>query len=86
METITTKILHLTPDGDKDKHMMKSQKRDILVEKISDDGQSITFNIENHVLISHTEHDLLVLNSGRYSKTNQVEFNPFDNTVAYVFD
>ena len=86
METIITKSLHLTPDGDKDKHIMKSQKSDISVEKVSGDGQSITFKVQNQVLITHTEHDLLALSHGRYSKTNQVEFNPFDNTVAYVFD
>jgi hypothetical protein len=86
METKLVKSLHLTPDGDKDKHHMLSENNGIVLEETSTDGQTLTFKVKKQALISHTEHDLLVLDTGRYCKTNQVEYNPFDNTVAYVFD
>jgi len=37
-------------------------------------------------ILTHDEHDKMVFPKGNYKSYNQVEFNPFDNTVQRVFD
>jgi len=37
-------------------------------------------------VLTHDEHDRMVLTPGRYHSYNQVEFNPMDNTINRVFD
>jgi len=37
-------------------------------------------------VLTHDEHDRMVLEAGKYRSFNQVEFNPFDQTVSRVFD
>lgn len=37
-------------------------------------------------ILTHDEHDRIVLEPGRYRSYNQVEFNPMDRTVNRVFD
>jgi hypothetical protein len=37
-------------------------------------------------ILTHDEHDRMVLPAGKYRSYHQVEFNPMDNTVARVFD
>ncbi|GEP97670.1 hypothetical protein CCY01nite_39300 [Chitinophaga cymbidii] len=37
-------------------------------------------------ILTHDEHDRIVLEPGSYRSYNQVEFNPMDNTVHRVFD
>lgn len=85
METLVNK-LHLTPNGEKQKHMMIAGKSNIKVLETSVDKQTIKFEIKSDALIFHDEHGIIKLEEGTYEKTNQVEFDPFNNTVAYVFD
>jgi hypothetical protein len=85
METLVNK-LHLTPEGEKQKHMMIASKNNIKVVETSTDKQTVKFELLSDALIFHDEHGTIKLEEGTYEKTNQVEFNPFDNTVAYVFD
>jgi hypothetical protein len=78
-------MIQLTPGGDPEKHIMTSDKN-IEVANISEDGQIIKFTVESTAVITHDEHDKIVLEKGTYYKTNQMEFNPFTNTVSYIFD
>jgi hypothetical protein len=49
-------------------------------------NQTIKLVFNEKSLITHEEHATIMLKTGTYYKTNQVEFNPFNNTVSYVFD
>ena len=81
------KTLQLTPGGEANKHIMTSlNKKCINVMTESKDRQSITFSLKDSVIITHDEHGPMMLPSGTYQKTNQVEYDPFNDTVAYVFD
>jgi hypothetical protein len=44
------------------------------------------FIVHDKAVVTHEEHDKIVLDKGTFYKTNQVEFNPFDNTISRVFD
>jgi hypothetical protein len=46
----------------------------------------IKFNVTKDATITHEEHDIIKLSPDVYYKFNQVEFNPFNNTVSFVFD
>lgn len=85
MGTLVNK-LHLTPGGEKQKHMMVGGTNNINLIEVSPDKQTIKFEILNDAIVFHDEHGPIKLEQGVYEKTNQVEFNPFNNTVAYVFD
>jgi hypothetical protein len=37
-------------------------------------------------VLTHDEHAKMVFEAGKYRSYNQVEFNPFDQTVNRVFD
>jgi len=78
----TTK-LQLTPGGEPQKHIMSSDKPFGYKQKTD---QSIDLIVKNPTAITHDEHGTIVLESGTYSKTNQMEFDPFNNTVSYIFD
>lgn len=78
----TTK-LQLTPGGEPQKHIMTSDK---LFGYKTITEQSINLIVKNNATITHDEHGMMVLGPGTYSKTNQMEFDPFQNTVSYVFD
>lgn len=78
-----TKVLLLTPGGEGSKHLMVSDKP---VELIRHDDQTFEITLTSKAEIKHTEHGHMHLEPGRYFKTNQVEFNPFTQTVSYVFD
>lgn len=64
------------------KHILEC-KQDISYEKTED---NITFMLNSMGILTHDEHDRMVFESGKYTSYNQVEFNPFDNTVNRVFD
>lgn len=64
------------------KHILES-KKSIEFEKTQD---SITFMLKEMGILTHDEHDKMVFPKGNYRSYNQVEFNPFDNTVQRVFD
>lgn len=46
----------------------------------------IKFNVAKDATITHEEHDIIKLPPGNYYKFNQVEFNPFNQTVSFVYD
>ena len=49
--------------------------------------ETIKFEIKNEFArVTHEEHGTIHLSTGVYYKTNQVEYNPFDNTISNVFD
>ncbi len=48
--------------------------------------ESITFMLHDMGILTHDEHDKMVFKPGKYRSYNQVEFNPFDNTIQRVFD
>lgn len=64
------------------KHILESKKDMKYVET----NESITFMLKDMGILTHDEHDKMVFSSGTYRSYNQVEFNPFDNTVQRVFD
>jgi hypothetical protein len=64
------------------KHILES-KSDIEFEQTQ---ESITFMLNSMGILTHDEHDRMVFTPGKYTSYNQVEFNPFDNTVQRVFD
>jgi hypothetical protein len=79
----STKSILLTPGGEGSKHLMVSEKP---FEVIRHDDQTFEINLKHKAEIKHTEHGHMHLEPGKYFKTNQVEFNPFTQTVSYVFD
>jgi len=64
------------------KHVLDS-KSNIEYDTTTD---SITFMLKDMGILTHDEHDKMVFPKGKYRSYNQVEFNPFDNTVQRVFD
>ena len=64
------------------KHILESQDS-IAYEETS---EGITFMLNSMGILTHDEHDRMVFEPGIYRSVNQVEFNPFDNTVQRVFD
>lgn len=64
------------------KHVLDS-KSNIEYEQTTD---SITFMLNDMGILTHDEHDKMVFAKGKYRSYNQVEFNPFDNTIQRVFD
>ncbi|WP_343566249.1 hypothetical protein [Sphingobacterium sp.] len=64
------------------KHVLECSKA-ISYEK-SDDN--IRLFLSGIGILTHDEHDRIVLKSGKYRSYNQVEFNPMDETVNRVFD
>jgi hypothetical protein len=64
------------------KHILES-KSDIEFEQTDN---SISFMLNSMGILTHDEHDRMVFVPGDYRSYNQVEFNPFDNTVQRVFD
>lgn len=49
-------------------------------------GDSIDIMLKTMGVLTHDEHDRIVLQKGRYRSYHQVEFNPMDGTVNKVFD
>jgi hypothetical protein len=64
------------------KHILESEK-DIEYDQTQD---SITFMLNSLGVLTHDEHDRMVFEKGSYRSYNQVEYNPFDQTVQRVFD
>lgn len=64
------------------KHVLHSTK-DI---EWQQDSNGITFMLKEMGILTHDEHAKMVFPKGKYRSYNQVEFNPFDNTVSRVFD
>lgn len=64
------------------KHILESDK-DIEWEQ---DDNGISFMLKDMGILTHDEHAKMVFPKGNYRSYNQVEFNPFDNSVQRVFD
>lgn len=64
------------------KHILESPKE--MTYKINAD--SIDFELKALGVLTHDEHARMVFEKGLYRSYNQVEFNPFDQTVNRVFD
>lgn len=64
------------------KHILESNK-DI---EWSQDINGIDFMLKDMGILTHDEHAKMVFQKGNYRSYNQVEFNPFDQTVSRVFD
>lgn len=47
---------------------------------------SVEFSLSEPAILLHPEHAPIVLQPGVYTRTLQVEFNPFDRSVGYIFD
>ena len=50
------------------------------------DDKGISFMLKSMGILTHDEHAKMVFSEGRYRSYNQVEFNPFDNSINNVFD
>jgi hypothetical protein len=64
------------------KHVLDSDT-DIAYEQ---DDNGITFMLKGMGILTHDEHAKMVFSKGTYRSYNQVEFNPFDQTISRVFD
>ncbi len=64
------------------KHILESSKE----MEFQLNSQSIDFVLKSLGVLTHDEHAKMILEAGQYRSYNQVEFNPFDNTVNRVFD
>ena len=78
-----TKTLILALGESTNTHVLNSKKD---IDYSNGRDESIHFLLKDTGVITHEEHDRIVLNEGFYTKTNQVEFNPFDNTISKVYD
>lgn len=65
-------------------HIMHSEAE--IEAEVDESTEAIAFLLKDTGIITHEEHDRIVLEPGRYHKTNQVEFDPFNMTVSRVFD
>jgi hypothetical protein len=65
-------------------HIMHSEKA--ITYKVNEQTEAIAFLLEGTGVITHEEHDRIVLEPGAYRKTNQVEWDPFNQTTSRVFD
>lgn len=79
---LKTKKLVLALGESTNTHILKC-KKDV---EYTQENQNIGFLLKDTGIITHEEHALHVITPGEYSKTNQVEFNPFDQSVNQVFD
>lgn len=46
----------------------------------------VEFKLSEPAILLHPEHAPIVLEPGVYTRTLQVEFNPFDRSIGYIFD
>lgn len=83
MESKQSKKVILATSEGANTHALNSK---VPVEYVDMGNQTIKMIVKDQSLITHEEHGTIVLEKGVYYKTNQVEFNPFNNTVSYVFD
>jgi hypothetical protein len=64
------------------KHILES-KKDM---EYKMNNTSIDFMLKDLGVLTHDEHAKMVFEAGNYRSYNQVEFNPFDQTINRVFD
>jgi hypothetical protein len=68
--------------GQMKKHILESKKE----MEYQENSTSIDFFLKDLGVLTHDEHAKMVFEAGSYRSYNQVEFNPFDETVNRVFD
>lgn len=49
-------------------------------------GGNVKFTVNTTAVLTHEEHDRIVLEKGVYLKVNQVEYDPFTDLVKKVVD
>ena len=88
MATKTTKRLILGQgegmdvDGQLKKHILDSTA-EITYEE---DGDAIKYMLAGMGILTHDEHDRIVMTPGKYRSYHQTEWNPLDGTMSRVFD
>jgi hypothetical protein len=68
------------------KHKLSSSRGAVSFQESVSDSEIIKFTVSTKSIVEHDEHDKLILSKGTYYKVNQMELDPFTNTMAYVFD
>jgi len=68
------------------KHKLSSSRGTVTFQESVSDSEIIKFTVSAKSIVEHDEHDKLILSKGTYYKVNQMELDPFTNTMAYVFD
>lgn len=48
--------------------------------------EPVLFEVTNQAILTHEEHDTIVLNKGVYLKVNQVEYDPFNDLIVAIRD
>lgn len=61
-------------------------KGDVEVLERDKAGDNIKFVVKGEAVLTHEEHDTIVLERGVYLKINQVEYNPFEDIIQVVKD
>jgi hypothetical protein len=64
------------------KHMLESNKP-FQYERLEN---STAITLQDKATLTHDEHGPMVLPKGDYHVYNQVEWNPFDQSLSYIFD
>lgn len=83
-EASLKKVLLETSEG-ANTHAVSATKTLIDFTHLENSSMKFIVN-DDQAVVTHEEHDRIVLDRGTFYKTNQVEYNPFDNTVSRVFD
>lgn len=65
---------------------MNGKKTIEWTETVDGNTSSVEFRLSEPAILLHPEHAPIVLGPGVYTRTLQVEFNPFDRTVGNIFD
>ena len=83
---LENKIKELVLTGTNPQKHKLSSKGTVSFQESSNDSEIIKFTVSTKAIVEHDEHDKLVLAKGTYYKVNQMELDPFTNTMSYVFD
>ncbi|MCU0393142.1 MAG: hypothetical protein MUE81_18680 [Thermoflexibacter sp.] len=59
---------------------------EIVILKENEAQKEITFKVLDRAVLTHEEHERIVLDKGTYLKVTQVEYNPFDNMIQWIRD
>lgn len=65
------------------KHVLQSKEN---IEFESSDDGSITMMLKDIGILTHDEHDRMVIPAGKYRSYHQVEYNPMHGKTERVFD
>lgn len=56
------------------------------MEVLEAENEEIYFEVQDRAVLTHEEHDVMVLDKGIYLKVNQVEYDPYNDIIRYVRD